>query len=94
MLVARISRTKKAARLHSYGKPLVLEEVPTPRPAAGEVLVRVEAAGFRHSDIRVMDGEIQILARMPLTLGRENAGTVGSRRCSREYERRLNNLRK
>ena len=84
MQVARISRTKKAARLHSYGKPLVLEEVSTPRPAAGEVLVRVEAAGFCHS--HVMDGA--------LTLGRENAGTVGSRRCSREYERRLNNLRK
>lgn len=68
----------KAARLHSYGKPLVLEEVPTPRPAAGEILVRVEGAGFCHSDIHVIDGEIQVLPRMPLTLGHENAGTVAA----------------
>ncbi len=67
---------RKAARLHSYGQPLVVEDVPTPRPADGEILVRVEGAGFCHSDIHVIDGEIQILPRMPLTLGHENAGTV------------------
>jgi propanol-preferring alcohol dehydrogenase len=39
-------------------------------------VVRVEGAGFCHSDIHVMDGEIQILPRLPLTLGHENAGIV------------------
>lgn len=66
----------KAARLHRYGEPLVLEEVPTPRPGPGEILVRVEGAGFCHSDIHVIDGELKILPRMPVILGHENAGIV------------------
>ena len=66
----------KAARLHAYGQPLIVEDVPTPSPTAGEVLVRVIGAGFCHSDIHVIDGEIPILPRMPLTLGHENAGIV------------------
>ena len=58
--------TMHAARLHHYGQPLVLEEIPTPRPGPGEVLVRVGGAGFCHSDIHVIDGEIQVLPRKPL----------------------------
>jgi propanol-preferring alcohol dehydrogenase len=68
----------KAARLHAYGQPLVLEEIPVPSPGAGQVLVRVEGAGFCHSDIHVIDGEIKVLPRMPLTLGHENAGIVAA----------------
>ena len=67
-----------AARLHSYGKPLLIEEVITPRPGPGQVVIRVAAAGFCHSDIHVMDGEIQILPRLPLILGHENAGFVSA----------------
>ncbi len=66
----------KAARLHAYRSPLVVEEVATPRPGPGQVLVRVTGSGFCHSDLHVMEGEIPILPRMPLTLGHENAGVV------------------
>lgn len=69
----------KAARLHTYGQPLQLDEVPTPTPGPGEVLIRIEGAGFCHSDIHVIDGEIPILPRLPLTLGHENAGRVAAR---------------
>ncbi len=68
----------KAARLHEYGHELVIDEIPTPAPGFGQVLVRVEGAGFCHSDIHVIDGEIKILPRMPLTLGHENAGVVAA----------------
>ena len=66
----------QAARLHEYGKPLVIDDVPRPTPGAGQVVIRVEGAGFCHSDLHIISGDIQILPRMPLTLGHENAGTV------------------
>lgn len=44
----------KAARLHEYGHPLVLEDIPAPRPGPGQVVVRVVGAGFCHSDIHVI----------------------------------------
>lgn len=68
----------KAARIHEYGQGLVLDEVPAPSPSQGQVVVRVEGAGFCHSDIHVLDGDIRILPKLPLTLGHENAGTVAA----------------
>ena len=66
----------KAARLHGYGKKLEVEDVPKPRPGPGEVLVKVMGAGFCHSDIHIIDGELKVLPRFPITLGHENAGVV------------------
>ena len=68
----------RAARLHAYGEVLRIEEVPMPRPKAGEVVVRVAGSGFCHSDVHVIDGEIRVLPRLPLTLGHENAGSVSA----------------
>jgi propanol-preferring alcohol dehydrogenase len=68
----------RAARLHAYGEPLIVEEVPTPRPGPGETLVKVEGAGFCHSDLHVIDGEVRILPVLPITLGHENAGVVAA----------------
>jgi propanol-preferring alcohol dehydrogenase len=68
----------KAARIHAYKKPLVIEDVPTPRPEVGEVIVRVLGAGFCHSDLHVIDGDIQVLPHMPMILGHENAGRVSA----------------
>src|SRR4026207_1975548 len=68
----------RAGRLHEYRKPLAIDEVPRPTPGAGRVVIRVEGAGFCHSDLHIISGDIQILPRMPLTLGHENAGTVSA----------------
>jgi propanol-preferring alcohol dehydrogenase len=68
----------KAARLHAYGTALQIDEIPTPTPGPGQVVVAIRGAGFCHSDIHVIDGEIPILPRMPLVLGHENAGVVAS----------------
>lgn len=40
--------------------------------------MRIAGAGFCHSDLHVIDGEIQILPKLPLTLGHENAGYVSA----------------
>jgi propanol-preferring alcohol dehydrogenase len=70
--------TMRAARLHKYREPLKIDEIPVPRPGAGQVLVRVKGAGFCHSDLHIISGDIPMLPRMPLTLGHENAGVVAA----------------
>lgn len=66
----------KAIRLNSYGGPeaLCLEEVPAPAPAAGQALVRVEAAGVNFIDVYQRMGVYKL--PLPFTLGQEGAGTV------------------
>ncbi len=68
----------KAARLHEYKKPLTVEEVPTPTPGPGQVLVKIAGSGFCHSDLHVIDKEIELPLPLPLTLGHENAGYVAA----------------
>lgn len=68
----------KAARLHEYGRPLSLDEIERPRPAPGEVIVKIAGAGFCHSDIHVIDGELRVLPKLPVTLGHENGGHVAA----------------
>ncbi len=61
----------KAARLHEYGKPLVLEDVPVPDIQPDDVLVQVKAGGMRRSDVQLVDGYFRKYADIPtpITLG-------------------------
>lgn len=67
----------RALRLVTVGAPVVLIDHPTPTPAAGEVLVRVRAAGICHSDAHYRAGRSASL-RAPITLGHEVAGEVAA----------------
>ena len=51
----------KAVVVTRLGGPEVLEvrDVPDPQPAAGEVIVRVEAVGINFADTMATHGEIQ-----------------------------------
>ncbi|MBI4540917.1 MAG: quinone oxidoreductase [Gemmatimonadetes bacterium] len=66
----------KAIRVHEFGGPEVLrlDEVPTPDPAAGQVRVRVEAAGVNFIDIYHRTGLYP--STRPFIPGREAAGVV------------------
>ncbi len=66
----------KAVRVHFTGGPEVLrlEDLPVPTPAAGQVLIRVEAAGVNFVDVYHRTGLYQL--PLPLTPGREAAGVV------------------
>ncbi|MFD6163510.1 zinc-binding dehydrogenase [Nocardia sp. NPDC060256] len=70
--------TMLAARLHLPSLTLSMEQVPKPVPGAGEVLVKVEAAGVCLSDVHLIDGGLQpqLLAGDTVTLGHEVAGTI------------------
>lgn len=64
-----------AVRLHRAGAPPGIEEVPSPRPGAGAVTVRVGGCGVCHTDLHIVDGT-QERVELPLTLGHEVAGWV------------------
>lgn len=68
----------KAARVHRYGPPDVieLEDIDVPVPDAGEVLVRVSAAGVGPWDALIRSGKSVLPQPLPLTLGSDLAGTV------------------
>lgn len=65
----------KATRFIEVGKPIQLEELPDPEVGPTDVLVRVAGAGVCHSDLHVIDGEVNVRQR-PITLGHENAGVI------------------
>lgn len=66
----------QAIRVHEFGGPEVLrfEDVPEPAPKAGEVLVKVEAAGLNFIDVYHRIGLYKV--SLPFTLGQEAGGTV------------------
>ena len=66
----------KAIRVHEFGGPEVLkyEEVPTPKPEAGQVLVKVHAAGVNPYDTYMRSGTYAIKPPLPYTPGSDAAG--------------------
>ena len=72
--------TMRAVRLHSFGGPevLVLEEMPRPQAGAGEVLIRVHAAGVNPLDWKVRAGHVKawLQHRLPLIPGWDVSGVV------------------
>jgi Zn-dependent alcohol dehydrogenase len=67
----------RAVVLREPGRAVAVEEVELDAPKAGEVLVRVAAAGVCHSDVRLADGELG-RGRWPMVLGHEGAGVVAA----------------
>jgi NADPH2:quinone reductase len=68
----------KAIQVHQFGGPEVLkfEEVPTPKPGPGQVLVRVHAAGVNPYDTYMRNGTYAIKPPLPYTPGSDAAGVV------------------
>ena len=57
------------------GQPLRKVELPVPRPAVGQVLIRVRACAVCRTDLHVVDGELT-QPKLPLIPGHEIVGTV------------------
>lgn len=69
----------KAARLHEYHKPLVVEDVPDPSIRnPNDVIIRVGAAGLCRTDLHIIEGVWigKVNVTLPYILGHENAGWV------------------
>src|ERR1700753_4109314 len=68
----------RAARIHQFGPPEVIqiEEVDRPTPSPGQVLVRVRAAGVGPWDGWIRAGHSALQQTLPLVLGSDLSGTV------------------
>jgi NADPH2:quinone reductase len=68
----------KAIVVHQFGGPevLMLEEIPTPKPAAGQVLVRIHAAGVNPYDTYMRAGTYAVKPPLPYTPGSDGAGVI------------------
>ena len=78
--MASIQTTMQAIRIYETGDPEVmrLEEVATPTPGQGEVLIKIAAAGINYADLAQRQGAYLTRTRTPMTLGFEAAGTVAA----------------
>jgi len=70
----------KTVCIYSYGGPevLVYEDAPRPHPGAGEVLVRIHAAGINPVDWKIREGQLKAMLHhaFPLVLGWDLSGVV------------------
>ena len=69
-------QSMKAIRVHEFGGPEVLrlEEVPTPRPGRGQVLVRMHAIGVNPVETYIRTGTYAYKPTLPYTPGNEEIG--------------------
>lgn len=66
----------RALRVHAFGEPPRIDEIPEPQPAAGEVLVRLEATMIGHHDLGVAAGTLPLAQPLPYVPGLEGAGRL------------------
>jgi trans-2-enoyl-CoA reductase len=70
-----------AARLHAFGRAgdvLRVEELPTPDPGPGEILVEMLAASVNPADLNIIEGKYGELPELPSIIGNEGVGRVAA----------------
>ena len=65
---------RRTARVEE--KPLVVEDLPIPRPGPKQILVRVSACGICHTELDEIEGRLP--AKLPIILGHQIVGAVES----------------
>jgi D-arabinose 1-dehydrogenase-like Zn-dependent alcohol dehydrogenase len=74
----------RAMILNAYGDRLVMSELPVPIPGPGELLVQVKASGLCGTDLKIIQGKLNI-GPLPHILGHEIAGVVAG--CGSDSDR-------
>ncbi len=67
-------------RIHRHGPPesLTVDEVPSPEPGKGQVLVSVHASAVNFPDTLIIENKYQFKPELPFAPGGEVAGTIKS----------------
>ncbi|KAK1142170.1 hypothetical protein N8T08_008096 [Aspergillus melleus] len=67
-------KTMKAVQIQEFNEPYDISEVPVPRPKPHQVLVRIKAAGFCHTDLMALNGDF--ISKLPFIGSHEPAGII------------------
>ena len=76
-----INQTMKAAVVNAFGQTLRIEEVNTPLPGPGQILVKIEASGVCHTYLHAAEGDWPVKPSLPFIPGHEgvcHVAAVGS----------------
>lgn len=73
-----MNKTMNAAVVREFQKTLSLEEIAIPQPKAGEIQVKVEAAGVCHTDLHAVEGDWPVKPSLPFIPGHEGVGIVSA----------------
>lgn len=68
----------KAMVLTEFARPLREQQLPVPTPGPGEVLLRVRYCGICGTDLKIVDGKLPGIIRLPHVPGHEVAGEVAA----------------
>jgi propanol-preferring alcohol dehydrogenase len=70
-----MTKTMRAVVIKAYGGSLQVMDRPIPRPAFGEVLIKVRASGLCSTDLHLLSGRMP-LGELPRIVGHELAGDI------------------
>lgn len=65
----------KAMVLERPNEPLVLKELPVPKPEKGQVLIKVHGCSVCRTDLHIIDGDLK-KPKLPLILGHQIVGAI------------------
>ena len=71
-----LPQSQRAAQFNPKTKKVEINTIPIPKPADDEILIRTASASLCHSDILVVEGDIETGATEPTTLGHEAVGEI------------------
>ena len=73
-----MAKKMKAAVVHKFGQPLVIDELAVPEPKEGQALVKIKASGVCHTDLHAAYGDWPVKPTPPFIPGHEGAGVVAA----------------
>ncbi|MBJ3776173.1 alcohol dehydrogenase AdhP [Acuticoccus mangrovi] len=73
-----MAKMMKAAVVHAFGEPLVIEDMPVPEVGRGQILMKVAASGVCHTDLHAASGDWPVKPTPPFVPGHEGVGYVAA----------------
>jgi D-arabinose 1-dehydrogenase-like Zn-dependent alcohol dehydrogenase len=70
------NQTMKAVRLHEFGKPLTVDDVPVPQVGPTDVLIAVKVSSICGTDLSIRVGHYPAPITLPRIMGHEQAGVI------------------